>query len=101
MVLLAESLQGWAQLGATGVVCALLVWLVTVAGPKVMNSFSQAVKEQRDDFKQELKEHRQQSRQLAESGHDAVRGLTGSFERLSEQLKHLAEGHPDKMKFDD
>ena len=98
----ADSIAGWSNLSALGCLISLVLWFATTGLPKIMDKwetqsqstradFKQIVdsmmeesRAQRNDFRVEMKEHREQAFRLATSGHEAVNSL-------SEQIMHLHE----------
>ncbi len=77
----------WAELGAVGCLIVTVLWLVTKGFPAVVERFTIEAASCRKEFREELKEHREQSRALAESGHSAVNRLADSFDELKNELR--------------
>ena len=82
-----NGLAPWAELGAVGCLIVTVLWLVTKGFPAIVDRFTIEAATQRQEFREELKEHRDQSRELAESGHAAVHRLADSFDELKDELK--------------
>jgi len=84
---------------------ALVLWFATKGLPSIMekwerqaqiarDDFKVAVKDlvddarqQRQEFREELQQHREQSARLALSGHETVKGLTAEVEMLRTALQ--------------
>lgn len=92
------DLVAWAQLGAVGVVTALLVWIITKGVPGLLDKFDKRLddkeaiyredlKAQRADFREELKAHRDQSQAIATSGHESVKELAAQVSELKQEIK--------------
>lgn len=77
----------WTNLSALGALIICMVWGITRGLPNLVQSFREELAGQRSDFREELKEHRDQSRVLAESGHDAVRTLSGAINNHAAELQ--------------
>jgi len=95
----------WSNLSALGTLMALVLWFATKGLPSIMskwetqaqvarNDFKEAVsdlvedsRQQRQEFREELKLHREQSSRLAISGHETVKGLTVEVSNLREALR--------------
>lgn len=82
-----DGLAPWAELGAVGCLIVTVLWLVTKGFPAIVERFTAEAATCRKEFREELKEHREQSRALAESGHNAVNRLADSFDDLKDELK--------------
>ena len=99
-----ESLD-WSNLSALGTLMALVLWFATKGLPAIMSKwetqaqvarddFKDAVnklvedsRQQRQEFREELKLHREQSSRLALSGHETVKGLTVEVSNLRTALE--------------
>ena len=91
------SFDSWANLGAVGIMAGLLWWVITKGIPKLQSGFVAELKAQRETFRDELAKEREQSRDLATSGHNAVNNLSESVRDLSNEIKSLLrEARPDK-----
>ncbi len=100
-----DQVAGWSNLSALGCLIALVLWFATTGLPEIMNKwekqseatradFKEVVtsmvaesKQQRQDFRDEMKEHREQSNRLAVSGHEAVHILSQELEDLKEAVE--------------
>jgi len=103
-----NSVAGWSNLSALGCLIALVLWFATTGLPNIMDKwekessatradFKEVVdglvletKEQRKDFREELREQRKESHELAVSGHDAVNALSKQIYDLHETVKKNA-----------
>ena len=100
-----DSIAGWSNLSALGCLIALVLWFATTGLPEIMDKwerqsqstradFKEVVgdmitesKEQRQDFRDELKQHRELTGKMSVSGHEAVNGLS----RQIADLKRVVE----------
>ena len=91
-------MEQWANLSASGAVILCLVWGITKGLPHLIQQFredsaqqraefKEELQEQRSSFQEELRSHRDQSRALAESGHQAVNNLAEAFNGLKTELQ--------------
>lgn len=106
----ADMLTEWSNLSALGCLIALILWFATKGLPSIMDKWegqSEAVrkdfkdvvtglvvesKEQRKEFREEMKLHREQSGRLAVSGHEAVNGLSKQLAELKGAVKAQGNG---------
>lgn len=109
-MLLAEvGMDQWTNLSALGALITIMVWGVTKVLPNMFQAYrdeSQAQRrefleeqaasrqEYREDiaamqnnFREELKAHRDQSKELAVSGHKAVDNLAGKVDTLTQEIR--------------
>jgi hypothetical protein len=105
------STINWQELTATAAMCGVFIWGIVKGLPtfyvKVSDDqtrtreqfvvaleehrvgFTEALSSQRAEFREDLKATRDQSRILAQSGHDAVVRVSCSVEQLSEKINEL------------
>ncbi len=67
--------QPWANMTATGALIILLIYLVTRALPAMIKAFTEATKEQRDDFRDEMRLEREENSVLQRELHAEIRNL--------------------------
>lgn len=90
----------WQELTATVAILGVFVWGITKGLPNLIKSFaeesekqrtafSDALVDQRKEFREDLAATREQSRVLAQSGHNAVSKMSSSVEQLSEKIENL------------
>jgi uncharacterized membrane protein YhiD involved in acid resistance len=92
------SLTQYANLTATGIVCALLVWLITKAFPAMferhdqiqqatMSRFELINKDTKDHFERILTNIDQNRTKSAQEGHDAAKHLSRSIDESTVCIK--------------
>lgn len=101
----------WQELTATAAMCGVFIWGITKGLPtfytKVSddqnetrrqftesleehrNDFTASLRSQRSEFRDDLAATREQSRILAQSGHDAVNRVSGSVDHLTEKIEQI------------
>ena len=95
----------WSNLSALGTLMALVLWFATKGLPSIMEKWERQAqiaredfrvsierlvedsRQQRQEFREELAAHREQSSRLALSGHDTVKGLTAEVGMLRAALQ--------------
>jgi cytochrome b len=82
----------WMNLSAVGALITCMIWGITKGLPALVERFTDAMVQQRADFREELKEQRLQSRSLAQSGHVAVNRLSDAFNELRVDLTNGKSG---------
>jgi polyhydroxyalkanoate synthesis regulator phasin len=105
-----DSIAGWSNLSALGCLIALVLWFATTGLPEIIakwerqsqstrTDFKAVVsdmikesKEQRQDFRDELQQHRELTGQMSVSGHEAVNGLSRQIADLKRAVeKRIAQ----------
>ena len=101
----------WQELTATAAICGVFVWGITKGLPTFYarvsedqeptrqqftdslldhrREFTESLSSQRSEFRDDLAATREQSRILAQSGHEAVNRVSGSVEQLTERIEQL------------
>ena len=108
-----EMVASYSNLSALGCLIALVLWFATTGLPEIMSKWesqSEAMrsdfrtvvdgmlaesKEQRQDFRDEMKLHREQANRLAVSGHEAVHVLSQQLNELKEAVEARKHGAAD------
>tara|TARA_R110000824_G_scaffold15044_6_gene63620 strand:+ start:2976 stop:3338 length:363 start_codon:yes stop_codon:yes gene_type:complete len=106
-----SSVINWQELTASAAVCGVFIWGITKGLPSLIKTFAEdsaetrgqftlalnvhrddfteALSSQRTEFRDDLAVTREQSRQLAQSGHDAVHRVADSVEQLTEKIDKM------------
>jgi hypothetical protein len=105
------STINWQELTATAAICGVFIWGITKGLPNLVKTFTEdsaasrgeftqsltvnrdsftvALSSQRAEFRADLAATREQSRLLAQSGHDAINRVTGSVNELGDKVEQL------------
>lgn len=84
---MAGELTSWANLTATGIIGALLVWIITNAFPKMLERHDKVQEETRQHFERVLTSVDTSRAASAREGHDAAKELSKSIERSNETIR--------------
>lgn len=82
-----EGLASWANLTATGIIGALLVWIITKAFPTMLARHDKVQEETRQHFERILTNVDTSRALSAREGHDAAKELSKSIERSTEEVR--------------
>lgn len=86
-VIAGEAFTSWANLGATGIIGALLVWIITKAFPTMLERHDKVQEETRQHFERILTNVDTSRVLSAKEGHDAAKELSKSIDRSSECVR--------------
>ena len=86
-VMAGEGFTSWANLGATGIIGALLVWIITKAFPTMLERHDKVQEETRQHFERILTNVDTSRALSAHEGHEAAKELSKSIERSSECVR--------------
>lgn len=79
----------WQNLSAVAAVVGMMVWGITKGVPNLIESFREEMATQRREFRDDLAAHRQQSAELAKSGHQAVERLAAAIENMADEVHDM------------
>lgn len=86
-VVAGETLSSWANLSATAIIGALLVWIITKAFPTMLERHDKVQEETRLHFERRLEILDTNRANSAREGHEAAKELSKSIERSSETIR--------------
>ena len=92
----------WQELTATMAILGVFVWGITKGLPNLIakfaeeseqqrKAFTSALHDQRAEFRDDLRDTREQSRELATSGHAAVEHVTGAVKQVTQAVEQLSQ----------
>lgn len=89
-MILAELTDGvigpWTNLTAVGTLIVVVIYLITKGLPSMLSKFSETLEKQRNDYRDEMRLHREESTLLIRDGHEAINNLSKNVQQLTEKL---------------
>tara|TARA_R110000822_G_scaffold98088_3_gene222062 strand:+ start:2020 stop:2364 length:345 start_codon:yes stop_codon:yes gene_type:complete len=82
-----DSISSWANLTATGVICALLVWIITKAFPAMLERHDKVQEETRMHNERRIEVIDANRAASAREGHEAAKELSKSIQAGNETIR--------------
>ena len=76
----------WANLTAVGALIVVVLYLITKGLPSMLEKFAAILQEQRNDYREEMRLHREETSALVKDGHVAIDKLATNIQDLTGKL---------------